>query len=221
MCVVSYLPMDVSEPSQAITPTLDGPVLAALASTAQALTVGQIERLVGRGSRKGLHNVLRRLAAQGMLDVQVSGRTRSYGLNREHVAAPAAEALAEIRTRLWERMRTLVGGWQTPPLYAAVFGSAARGDGNPSSDIDIFLVRDDDVATDAWEEQTAELVRRVERWTGNTAQVVDLTRSELVAASVRGEGLLGRIRAEGIPLGGRQQFDGIVLDIERQDRGRL
>jgi predicted nucleotidyltransferase len=185
------------------------------------LTVGQIERLVGRGSRKGLHNVLRRLVAQGMLDVQISGRTRAYGLNRDHVAAPAAVALAEIRTRLWERMRSLVAGWEIPPLYAAVFGSAARGDGDASSDIDVFLVHDDDVATESWEEQTAELVRHIERWTGNTAQIVELTRSELVAATRRSEVLLDEIRAEGIPLGGRHQLEGLVLDVERLDRGRL
>ena len=69
------------------------------------------------------------------------GRNRVHELNRDHVAAPIAEALAGLRLVLWKRFRSALGAWDPKPVYGCVFGSAARGDGDADSDIDLLLVR--------------------------------------------------------------------------------
>ena len=69
------------------------------------------------------------------------GRNRVHELNRDHVAAPVADALAGLRLVLWKRLRSTLGSWNPKPVYGCVFGSAARGDGDAHSDIDMLLVR--------------------------------------------------------------------------------
>jgi predicted nucleotidyltransferase len=48
--------------------------------------------------------------------------------------------LADLRLELWRRLRASLGKWEPSPIFACVFGSAARGDGGVDSDIDILLV---------------------------------------------------------------------------------
>ena len=57
------------------------------------------------------------------------------------MAAPVAEALAGLRLVLWKRFRDTLGAWNPKPVYGCVFGSAARGDGDVQSDIDLLLIR--------------------------------------------------------------------------------
>lgn len=58
-------------------------------------------------------------------------------------------------------------------MTAWLFGSAARGDGSETSDIDIAVVRADSVDPDDadWSSQLVELSDAVTRWTGNDASV--------------------------------------------------
>ena len=132
--------MDLSDPTRAITPTLDGPVLAVLAAAGKPLTVGQVAQLAARGSEIGIRRSLARLVEQGIVEARLMGRNQVHELNREHVAAEVAIQLSGLRNRLWDKFRKDFGGWKVPPLYASVFGSAARGDGDESSDIDLLLV---------------------------------------------------------------------------------
>lgn len=62
--------MQFSNPLAVVTPTLDGPVLAALAAADSPFTTGQLTRVLDGGSKEGIRKVLRRLTAQGV----VSGR---------------------------------------------------------------------------------------------------------------------------------------------------
>jgi predicted nucleotidyltransferase len=48
--------------------------------------------------------------------------------------------LSGLRLELWKRLRDTLGTWNPKPVYACVFGSAARQDGDASSDIDLLLV---------------------------------------------------------------------------------
>lgn len=134
------LDMDLSDPTRAVTPTLDGSVLAVLATAGKPLTVGQVAELAARGSEIGIRRSLARLVEQGIVRATVMGRNRVHELNREHVAAEIADALAGLRTELWRRFRDELATWRVRPLKASVFGSAARGDGGVSSDIDLLLV---------------------------------------------------------------------------------
>jgi predicted nucleotidyltransferase len=132
--------MDVSDPTRSVMPTLDGPVLAVLAAAGRPLTVGQVAREAVRGSEIGIRRSLARLVEQGIVRATLMGRNQVHELNREHIAADIAVQLSELRNRLWGNFRSEFEGWKVKPLYASVFGSTARGDGDESSDIDLFLV---------------------------------------------------------------------------------
>jgi hypothetical protein len=133
--------MDLTDPTRAVTATLDGPVLAVLAGAGKPLTVGEVAALTPRGSEIGVRKSLARLVEQGIVRATEMGRNRVHELNREHVAAPVAESLAGLRLALWKRFRTTLGAWNPKPAYGCVFGSAARGDGGVHSDVDLLLVR--------------------------------------------------------------------------------
>lgn len=132
--------MDLSDPTRAITPSLDGPILAVLAQAGHPLTVGEIAAQAARGSEIGIRRSVLRLVEQGIVTATQMGRNKVHELNRDHVAAPAAELLASLRLELWKRFRETLRRWQPIPVYACVFGSAARGDGGVDSDIDVLLV---------------------------------------------------------------------------------
>jgi predicted nucleotidyltransferase len=132
--------MDLSDPTRAVTPTLDGTVLAVLAAAGKPLTVGQVAQQAVRGSEIGIRRSLARLVEQGIVRATLMGRNQVHELNRDHIAAGVAEMLAGLRTELWRRFRDELTRWRLRPLYASVFGSAARGDGDESSDIDLMLI---------------------------------------------------------------------------------
>lgn len=132
--------MDLSDPTRAVTPTLDGPVLAVLAAAGRPLTVGEIASQAARGSEIGVRRSVSRLVEQGIIRATLVGRNRVHELNRDHIAAGAAELLAGLRLELWRRLRAELGSWDPPAVYAEVFGSAARGDGDETSDIDLLVV---------------------------------------------------------------------------------
>jgi predicted transcriptional regulator len=132
--------VDLTDPTRAVTATLDGPVLAVLARSGRPMTVGDVAEEMPRGSEVGVRRSLARLAEQGIVQGTEMGRNRVYELNRSHVAAPIAEQLASLRLELWKRLRSTLKAWNPAPQYGCVFGSAARGDGDAGSDIDVLLV---------------------------------------------------------------------------------
>ncbi len=194
--------MDLSQPFAVVSPTLDGPVLGVLAGTTRPMAARDVARLVQRGSWSGVRRTLHRLAAQGIVHVETVGNAQLYTLNRAHLAAPAVEMLTSLRARLVERLREAIAAWPVQPAHASLFGSAARGDGDADSDIDLFIVRPKRTAEDdaPWRQQLDDLAHDVFAWTGNHAGISEIGTSE-VARAVRTPA--GRaIRADGIDLAG-------------------
>ena len=233
--------MDLSDPTRAITPTLDGPVLAVLAAAGHPMTVGEVAKLVVRGSEIGVRRCLARLVDEGIVKSSEMGRNRVHELNREHLAAPVAELLARMRPELLGRIRAELNKWRPKPYYACVFGSAARADGGTTSDIDLLLVhapfpgdpqppkqkRTSDslmqmssspppvLASEAkrWPGQIERLREKVRDWTGNPAQIVDLSWAEWVTH--RGDpGVFDEIRRDGIEVTPRSVLSDALFSSE-------
>jgi hypothetical protein len=132
--------VDLADPTRSIAPSLDTAILAVLAAAGRPLTVGEVTEQSARGSEIGIRRSMARLVEQGVVRSTEMGRNRVHELNSDHVAAPIAGLLAGLRIELWRRMRKELAGWNPKPSYACVFGSAARRDGGPESDIDLLLV---------------------------------------------------------------------------------
>ena len=132
-------------------------------------------------SDEGIRRVLKRLRTQGIVDALTIGRTTSYRLNHEHVAASAVVRLANLQSEFIKRVETALETWTEQPMYAAVFGSAARSEMTDNSDIDILVVRRSDSPSSQWDAQLANLAGAVLRWTGNYCEVLDLSERQVVS----------------------------------------
>ncbi len=195
--------MDVSRPFTALMPALDSAVLSILAQTSRPRTGREIA-LVADRSPAGVRSVLERLVEQGLVDREKAGKAFVYTLNREHLAAPAIETLANLRPGLFERLRREIAGWEIAPMHASLFGSTARGDGDETSDIDLFVVRPATVGEDddTWRNQVDGLAEGVRRWTGNHAGMAELSTDQLASLRKRRPPVLRELDADAITLAG-------------------
>jgi Nucleotidyltransferase domain len=200
--------MDLTRPFAVVTPSVDGDVLAVLGGAAASFTGRQVQQLLGRRSEKGVRNALQRLCAQGVVTRQRAGSADLYALNRRHLAAPYIEGLAGLRGELLRRITAAVEAWATPPVFVALFGSAARGDMALDSDLDLFVVRPDRVATDddQWRAQLGSLSEDVTAWTGNDARVFELASAEVGSGLAAGARALLDIETDGVPLYGPDNY---------------
>lgn len=202
--------MDLSDPLATVAPTLDAGVLQVLSATTAACTAAEVHRRLGRGSDEGVRKVLARLVAQGVVLVETPARYPIYLLNREHVAVPHIVKLSNVRDEIVERLRLDVDEWAIAPLHAGLFGSFARGVADADSDIDVILVRPQELTDDqegTWQNQLDTLGERIRAWTGNDAQVIDLTTTTLGRMARDDDSLVLSWRADIIDLHGERFLD--------------
>jgi predicted nucleotidyltransferase len=190
--------MDFSAPYKVITPTLEGPILRALAGVETTLTRTQILNLVEGKSEAGVRKALARLVEQGIVTEERVGSRYSYYVNREHLLWPSVEGLLRAGQLLQERVEELTSVWEVPPLSVELFGSVADGSSDTASDVDILVVRRalDAGEREVWERQIEDLTDQVARWTGNGCDVVVLSPEELAAADERREPILRSPRSQ-------------------------
>ncbi len=178
--------MLLQRPFDVITTATEGRVLEVLAGADTWFSIAQVWKLSGVRSRDQVRRVLARLADTGILDEERVANALRYRLNRDHLAAPPILEIASIRQALLERLRGALAP-ESDLVYAALFGSAARGDMHPGSDIDVFLVRVGDPQSgesgdESWGSRVMELETLITRWTGNTVNVLAMYESEVRSA---------------------------------------
>lgn len=205
--------MQLNKPLATVTPTLDGDVLGVLASADVTFTISQIQRVLSTVSGEGIRKVLTRLHAQGVVLHNRVGRTNTYRLNTEHLAAEPIMALSRLTATFLERLEAHLKGWGNELNYAAVFGSAATGQMTLDSDIDLFLVRSSvtgldgqDEGSGVWEQRVSDLARLVSAWTGNDARIVEYTDDELRVGATAGEPLLEDVSRQGLTIAGTRAW---------------
>jgi predicted nucleotidyltransferase len=207
--------MDVSKPYAALVPTLDGPVLTVLAGTTRPLTGREVARLAGRRGHSGVLAVLHRLSEHGLVDRQEAGRSLLYTLNRDHLLAPAVQLLAGTRAELRRRIVETLEEWVVSPQHVSLFGSVARGDGDTTSDIDLFVVRTESVSVEdeQWRAQLDDLATHIRRWTGNHASIADIGEGQLRELGRAERPIVRELRKDAISLYGPSIDDLLAVSV--------
>jgi hypothetical protein len=195
--------VNLSEPASVVMAPGTAAVIRVLAGAEDAFTIRQIGRLAGVSHARAAQ-VVALLDQHGVVDTEDRGPSRLCTLNREHLATPALVALVDLRRSMLELIRREIESWQMRPLHASVFGSAARGDGGVMSDLDVLVIRPDDIGpeTDAWSEQLRSAAIQLRRAIGNPVAWFDTSRDELRQAMAAGEPILQQWRLDSVHLTG-------------------
>lgn len=181
------------------------PILRAVAHRTSPATAAQLHRAAATGTEAGIRRALDRLARHGLLVAEQVGDRIVYSLNRDHVLHPAVAALIRSGDELPRRLRKEISGWQVQPVAAALYGSAARRDGDADSDVDVLLIRPAGSGPrqdDVWSGQVHRLRDQVYRWTGNRCHVTDRPVSSLRKLSRSREAIVDGWRKDAIKLAG-------------------
>jgi len=191
--------MRLNEPLGIVSSAADASVLGVLARVKSDLTITQVQALIPRLSAEGIRKALKRLVAEGIVELDIVGRTHLYRLNRDHLGAGAIAEIANLYSTLCSRLTSEMRGWPDPPTFSCIFGSAARGDMRSDSDIDVFALRPSGVDEDNWSEFPSALSLKASRWTGNDVRFL-VWGEEEIATTPESHSLLHTILKEGIVL---------------------
>jgi len=191
-------------PLQSLIPSLDSAALTVLAGTEGVLGQSQIHRLAVRGTRPGLALTLDRLVEHGLVIAEPTNYGYVYRLNREHVLAPSVLAAVNARQEFLRRLTEACARLSPAVVSAALYGSVARRESGPASDVDLLLVVPDDADTDdtAWQDQVRRLGTQVLAWSGNRLEIITVTRTHLTELVADGESIVDSWRQDALTLTG-------------------
>ena len=170
--------MDFSRPVEALIPGAQGRVLGALARVDAELPVSTLAAVAGVG-RTRASAVLGQLADLGVVSRREVGPTVLVRLERRNAVGELVAGLAALRRRVIEALRQLAAGLDPPPVSLFLFGSLARGNAGPASDIDFLAVRPEGADQARWAASLTEFSSQARILTGNRIQVLDYELSDL------------------------------------------
>lgn len=187
--------MRFGEPFGGLFPGALAAVLAALLRTGTALTGRQVHALVRDDhSLWSVQQALASLAQLGLIERQTVGRATLHTINEDHYAIAPLRVLLDPIAALTDAVRDTVGAGVQAVI---LFGSVARGEAGPDSDIDLAVL-----APPGWDGRT-DLEDHVRARMGNPCDVLVFTPEEfdrLVAGDA--EPVVTQILTDGIALVG-------------------
>ena len=170
--------MDFSRPVEALIPGAQGRVLGALARVDAELPVSTLAAVAGVG-RTRASAVLGQLADLGVVSRREVGPTVLVRLERRNAVGELVAGLAGLRSGVIGALRQLAAGLDPPPVGLFLFGSLARGNAGPASDIDFLAVRPEGADQARWAASLTEFSEHARILTGNRVQVLDYELSDL------------------------------------------
>lgn len=193
--------MDLSRPGADLLGVNEAAALRVLARQAHELSGREVARLAA-ASPSSIRRALERLERIGLVRSRVSSHAVLYRPNREHVLWEPIVAVLTAPTRVEAAVGELVSARLGQQATVAIFGSVARRDSTAASDVDVVLVFDDAVATEDREALVDELADLVESKTGNSVQIVELSRAQLRTMVQHRDPLIGSWSTDALTLAG-------------------
>lgn len=196
--------MRLQHPFEVVTPSLDGDVLSVLAGADDWFAVNTINAMNPERSDEGIRKTLKRLVSVGIVEELSAGRAHLYRLNRDHLGAEPIVQLATLKQQFYSRLRKDMSDWDISPVFASIFGSAARGQMSQESDVDLFLIQPDGSPSEQWDSQVHALTSQASRWIGAEVRPLLYTETEIRRLGST-EHVFEFIAKEGIPVFGERQ----------------
>jgi predicted nucleotidyltransferase len=194
--------MDFSAPLGGLFTEPRAAVLAVLLQSGQPMTGRQLHSMVApRWSLRTVQGALDQLDGLGLVEREHVGRAITHRLNREHYAVLPLQRLLSPVDALRDVVESFVTervqeGLPRPAVW--LFGSVARGEAHPESDIDLVLVTD----APEWESETFDLSVVVEDRLGNPCDVLTVDPARFVDVDPEVDPFAATLRVEAVPLSG-------------------
>lgn len=193
--------MDLTHPAYEVLGENRARVLHRLSLLAEGASGRSIHTLSGVKALRTTQQILDDLTRIGVVDMRRMGSANLYALNRDHVLWSPIEAILATPARTEQEIAKLLDATLAEHARATLlYGSFARNEAGPDSDIDILIVWnegiDEQLATDLLDTAT----QGIRRLTGNDTQLLAVTNSELEGLIARGDPIVDSLRADARPL---------------------
>jgi predicted nucleotidyltransferase len=197
--------MDFSSPLEALVAPDKARVLNVLYRAGLPLSGRTIAALTNSVSQPTVSRMLRELVRTGLVLRGPGG----YVINREHLAYRAVEVLLDSIGELGRRVGAAVEAWDVQPVSVVLFGSTARGQAGPTSDVDLLVVRPSsvDIEDSGWAHDVADLGGMVQSWTGVPCEVLEYDPAELEHLARSGDPLIDELLCDGVTFAGAHLSD--------------
>ncbi|HEU0256465.1 MAG TPA: nucleotidyltransferase domain-containing protein [Microbacteriaceae bacterium] len=203
--------MDLSHPEYTLFGADKARVLRRLAMLDEPTSGRRIHQLSGVRTLRTTQRILDELVRVGLVRSRVVGRANAYRANRNHVLWPVIEAAIGVPAATEARIAEILAedlGEQA--VSTALYGSAARREAGPDSDVDIFAVWKDGAPAEHAADLVNSAATRIEEVTGNPAQIFAVDEEELGRLVAQKAPLVESLRRDARNLTGQDLRDLIV-----------
>lgn len=145
------------------------------------------------------HDALSRLERAGLVRRHAAGRAYLFSLNRKHrLVREALLPLLDVEAEFGRALRTsLRQAFERRVVAGAVFGSAARGEDAPTSDLDVCLIVEKASQVERVQDHAASVAERVQEEFGVRLAPLAFDRRAFAARHARREALVVNIVKDG------------------------
>jgi hypothetical protein len=196
--------MDYERPTEALIPGVQGRVLGVLARTTADLTMRTVAELAGVSPQQA-SVVIGRLVGLGVVERRDVPPASLVRLAPDNLAAQVVISIANLRRAAIDRLTELAAGIMPAPASLVVFGSFARGEAGPESDIDALAVRPAGLPNDSdeWTDSLGRWTSSGTRALGNPINLIEVAAEEVpILLGRRGPSVWHDAAREGIVIAG-------------------
>jgi predicted nucleotidyltransferase len=154
-------------------------------------------------SKSGMQTALHELTELGILERDDTRRIRFFRINRDHDLVAALTVLFEAESKRITELRAVVenaleeGAVREHTLSIIVFGSNARGDARPESDLDLLAVTEDRAQVERVLEVLIDAIDPVRRRFGMRISPLVLEKAQIQARYRDGDPLMKNVLSDG------------------------